>query len=99
MRITGNDPKFPKLPDGSRDLDHSWTHIQTWLEMEKLVKTGKVKAIGVSNYSKRYLISARRRAFISPHIVHWEARGAQCSRQSLLLRFRRGRALLLLRCF
>jgi glycerol 2-dehydrogenase (NADP+) len=55
VRCTGNDPKFPKLPDGSRDLDHSWTHIQTWLEMEKLVQTGKVKAIGVSNYSKRYL--------------------------------------------
>jgi glycerol 2-dehydrogenase (NADP+) len=55
MNPNGNDPKFPKLPDGSRDLDKSWSHIQTYKEMEKLVKTGKTKAIGVANYSKRYL--------------------------------------------
>ena len=30
----GNDPKFPKLPDGSRDIDHSWTVAQTWKQME-----------------------------------------------------------------
>lgn len=52
---TGNHPLFPKLPDGSRDIDHSHSHITTWKSMEKLLATGKVKAIGVSNYSKRYL--------------------------------------------
>ena len=51
----GNDPKFPKLPDGSRDLDKSWSHVQTWKEMEKVLKTGKVKAIGVANYSQKFL--------------------------------------------
>jgi len=51
----GNDPKFPKLPDGSRDLDKSWSYIQTWKEMEKLLDTGKVKAIGVANFSKKYI--------------------------------------------
>jgi len=51
----GNDPKLPKLPDGSRDLDKNWSHIQTWKEMEKLLKTGKVKAIGVCNYSVKFL--------------------------------------------
>lgn len=55
MNPKGNDPKFPKLPDGRRDLDHSWTHVQTYKEMEKLLKTGKTKAIGVANYSKKYL--------------------------------------------
>ncbi|MCJ1229328.1 H/ACA snoRNP pseudouridylase subunit [Toensbergia leucococca] len=55
MNSKGNDPKFPKLPDGSRDLDKSWSHIQTYKEMEKLLKTGKAKAIGVCNYSLRYL--------------------------------------------
>lgn len=55
MNPSGNDPKFPKLPDGSRDLDKSWSHIKTYQEMEKLLKTGKTKAIGVANYSKRYL--------------------------------------------
>lgn len=52
-----NDIKFPTYPDGSRDLDLtlSWSHIQTWKQMEKLVGTGKMKAIGVCNYSVRYL--------------------------------------------
>ena len=63
---TGNDPKFPKLPDGSRDLDKTWSHIQTWLEMEKLMKTGKVKAIGVANYSVRYLEELLPHATIIP---------------------------------
>jgi len=47
----GNDPKFPKKPDGSRDIDESWSYIQTWHEMQKIVATGKAKAIGLSNSS------------------------------------------------
>ena len=46
---------IPKLPDGSRDIVHSHSHITTWKSMEKLIGTGKVKAIGVSNYSVQYL--------------------------------------------
>jgi glycerol 2-dehydrogenase (NADP+) len=55
MNANGNDPKFPRLPDGSRDLDTSRSHVQTYKEMEKLLKTGKTRAIGVANYSKKYL--------------------------------------------
>ncbi|KAK5711369.1 hypothetical protein LTR17_018436 [Elasticomyces elasticus] len=55
MNQDGNHPLFPKHPDGSRDLDKEWSHLKTWKEMEKLLKSGKTKAIGVSNYSKRYL--------------------------------------------
>jgi len=55
MNPKGNHPLFPKLPDGSRDLDRARSHVQTYKDMEKLLETGKVKAIGVSNYSKRYL--------------------------------------------
>lgn len=55
MNPDGNHEKFPKLPDGSRDLQKDRSHIQTYQDMEKLLATGKVKAIGVSNYSKRYL--------------------------------------------
>ena len=51
----GNHPLFPKHPDGSRDLDTEFPHTETWKNMEKLLKTGKTKAIGVSNYSKPYL--------------------------------------------
>ncbi|KAF2862521.1 Aldo/keto reductase [Piedraia hortae CBS 480.64] len=55
MNPSGNDPIAPKLPDGSRDLDKEWTHVKTWKAMEKLPKTNKTKAIGVSNYSVKFL--------------------------------------------
>lgn len=55
MNPNGNDPKFPKKPDGSRDLDLERKPAATYKEMEKLLQTGKVKAIGVSNFSKKFL--------------------------------------------
>jgi glycerol 2-dehydrogenase (NADP+) len=55
MNPSGNHEKFPKLPDGSRDLVRERSHIDTYKDMEKLYRTGKVKAIGVCNYSKKYL--------------------------------------------
>lgn len=55
MNPNGNHPLFPKHPDGSRDLDTEFSHVETWKNMEKLLKTGKVKAIGVSNYSVKFL--------------------------------------------
>ncbi|KAL8277644.1 hypothetical protein RQP46_009917 [Phenoliferia psychrophenolica] len=51
----GNDPKFPTLADGSRDVDRAWTVAQTWAQMEAVLATGKVKAIGVSNMSQPFL--------------------------------------------
>ncbi|KAG7142391.1 D-galacturonate reductase like protein [Verticillium longisporum] len=55
MNPEGNHDRFPTLPDGSRDLIRDHKHTDTWKSMEKLLDTGKVKAIGVCNYSKRYL--------------------------------------------
>ncbi|KAK3943916.1 D-galacturonate reductase [Diplogelasinospora grovesii] len=55
MNPEGNDDRFPKLPDGSRDIIRSHNHVDTWKQMEQLLPTGKTLAIGVSNYSKRYL--------------------------------------------
>ena len=55
MNPNGNHEKFPKLPDGSRDLIRDRSHIDTYNDMAKLVPGGKVKAIGVCNYSRRYL--------------------------------------------
>jgi len=55
MNPNGNHPLQPKLPDGSRDLDTEWSHVETYKGLERLLKTGKVKAIGVSNYSVKYL--------------------------------------------
>ncbi|KAK4959549.1 H/ACA snoRNP pseudouridylase subunit [Elasticomyces elasticus] len=68
MNANGNHPLFPKLDDGSRDLDKSWSHIKTWKEMEKLTKTGKVKAIGVANYSKNYLEELLPEASVVPAV-------------------------------
>ncbi|CAG7935489.1 unnamed protein product [Penicillium nalgiovense] len=66
MNPKGNHNLFPKLPDGSRDIVHSHSHVTTWKTMEKLVGTGKVKAIGVSNYSVKFLEELMPQATIIP---------------------------------
>jgi glycerol 2-dehydrogenase (NADP+) len=71
----GNHPVFPLLPDGKRDVDHSWKLADTWKQMEDVLKKGelpilfqflgsptsyllifnfigKVRSIGVSNFSE-----------------------------------------------
>ncbi|KAJ9492314.1 hypothetical protein VN97_g931 [Penicillium thymicola] len=66
MNHKGNHNIFPKLADGSRDIVHSHSHVTTWKSMEKLVGTGKVKAIGVSNYSLQFLEELMPQATIVP---------------------------------
>ncbi|TKA76951.1 D-galacturonate reductase [Cryomyces minteri] len=68
MNPKGNHPNLPKHPDGSRDLDTSWSYIKTWKEMEKLAKTGKVKAIGVANFSVKYLEELLHDATVIPAV-------------------------------
>ncbi|KAG4441588.1 H/ACA snoRNP pseudouridylase subunit [Cadophora sp. M221] len=68
MNPNGNHEKFPKHPDGSRDLVTDWKHTQTWKALEKLVATGKVKAIGVANYSVKYLEELLPEATIVPAV-------------------------------
>lgn len=55
MNPDGNHEKFPKKEDGSRDLIFERKPAETYKDMEKLLQTGKVKAIGVSNFSKKFL--------------------------------------------
>lgn len=50
----GNDPKFPTHPDGKRHLQDR-DHRDTWKDMEKLVESGRAKAIGVCNYDIHHL--------------------------------------------
>ena len=42
LNPNGNHPIIPKLPDGTRDVDHSWDIRDTWKQMEALVKKGMV---------------------------------------------------------
>ncbi|KAI8974793.1 Aldo/keto reductase [Trametes punicea] len=51
----GNHPKFPTRPDGSRDVLTDWKIRDTWAQMEAVLAKGKVRAIGVSNFSERVL--------------------------------------------
>jgi len=55
LNPNGNNEKFPTKPDGSRDLEEGWDFIKTYHAMEKLLASGRVKAIGVSNFSVSYL--------------------------------------------
>ncbi|KAF9885670.1 hypothetical protein FE257_012652 [Aspergillus nanangensis] len=68
MNPEGNHPLFPKLADGSRDIVHDHSHVTTWKSMEKLLDTGKTKAIGVSNYSVRYLEQLLPHATVVPAV-------------------------------
>lgn len=43
--------QIPELPSGERAIDKDWDFVRTWEGMEKLLDTGKVRAIGVSNFS------------------------------------------------
>ncbi|KAG7661998.1 uncharacterized protein J8A68_004498 [[Candida] subhashii] len=45
----GNDPKFPTLPDGNRDIVEGWDFVKTWEKMQELVGNG-TKSVGVSNF-------------------------------------------------
>lgn len=56
LNPNGNHPDFPMLPDGSgRDVLFDWKLRDTWKQMEDLLETGKVKSIGVSNFSQKKL--------------------------------------------
>ncbi|KAI5287036.1 H/ACA snoRNP pseudouridylase subunit [Ascosphaera acerosa] len=64
----GNHPLFPTREDGSRDVCQDWTHVETWKAMEKLLESGKAKAIGVSNYSVPFLEALLKEAKVVPAV-------------------------------
>ncbi|KAI5119140.1 hypothetical protein M0805_005219 [Coniferiporia weirii] len=72
LNPNGNHPAFPTLPDGTRDVDYSWSIADTWKQMEELVKKGKVKSIGVSNFSEKKLEEILPTATIIPAVDQLE---------------------------
>ena len=64
----GTSPLFPTTPDGSRNVDWDWDQVETWRQMEALLKTGKVRAIGVSNYSIMLLENLKRTWKVVPAV-------------------------------
>jgi len=53
LNPNGNHPMIPTLPDGKRDIVHDWHMKKTWKQMEEMVKKGKAKSIGISNFSEK----------------------------------------------
>lgn len=68
----GNHPTFPTRPDGSRDIDEERSLKDTWKDMEAVYKSGKAKAIGVSNFSQLKLEEILPHAEVIPAVDQLE---------------------------
>ncbi|KAI1086673.1 protein GCY [Rostrohypoxylon terebratum] len=70
VRLVPNETSelFPLNPDGTRAVDRSWDQSETWRQMEEIYKSGKVKAIGVANWSIPYLEELRKKWTIVPAV-------------------------------
>lgn len=51
----GTNKLFPVNESGARNMDWSWNQADTWKGMEAMLASGKVRAIGVSNFSQLLL--------------------------------------------
>ncbi|GAA5892679.1 hypothetical protein JCM6882_000554 [Rhodosporidiobolus microsporus] len=57
VRLVANESSrlLPVNPDGTRAVDREWDMSKTWAGMERVFRSGKVKAIGLANWSVPYL--------------------------------------------
>ncbi|KAF9016046.1 reductase AKOR2 [Hymenopellis radicata] len=62
----GND--FPINPDGTTRIDKNVTLNDIWADMEALLERGKVKALGVSNFSPKTLDQLLKTAKVIPAV-------------------------------
>ncbi|KAJ3507155.1 hypothetical protein NLJ89_g6466 [Agrocybe chaxingu] len=58
----------PRNPDGRLKTTNEFNFNQTWAEMEKLLETGKVRAIGVGNFSIKTLEQLFKTAKVTPAV-------------------------------
>jgi len=68
LNPNGSHPLIPLRLDGSRDIQKEWDFTKTWSLMEKLIKSGKAKSIGVSNFSVHNLKILLKSAEIQPAV-------------------------------
>ena len=68
FNANGNHPTQPTLPDGTRDIDRSWHFSQTWAGLEAVHASGRARAIGVSNFSIKYLAKLLETAKVVPAV-------------------------------
>jgi glycerol 2-dehydrogenase (NADP+) len=66
------DPLLPVLADGTRPVDRSWDQAETWRQMEAIYASGKVKAIGVCNFSIPYLEELKKTWTVVPAVNQCE---------------------------
>jgi glycerol 2-dehydrogenase (NADP+) len=84
---------LPTNPDGTRSVDRSWDQRDTWKQMEQVYRSGKVKAIGVSNFSIPYLEHLEKTWEVIPAVNQVElhpycpqhALKAWCAKRGILL--------------
>ncbi|GAA5915582.1 hypothetical protein JCM6882_006379 [Rhodosporidiobolus microsporus] len=68
LNPNGNDPKFPRREDGTRDIDSDRKIADTWADLEKVLETGLVKAIGGSNFSIPFVEELLKTAKVPPAV-------------------------------
>ncbi|CAG7915955.1 unnamed protein product [Penicillium olsonii] len=70
VRLVPNETSalLPVNPDGTRSVDRAWDQNETWRQMEEVYKAGKVKAIGVANWSIPYLEDLKKKWTIVPAV-------------------------------
>lgn len=66
-----NEPR-PRNPDGQIKLDETGNFNDTWAEMEKVLASGKVKAIGLSNFSIKTMEELFKTAKVMPAMLQVE---------------------------
>ncbi|KAK5055263.1 hypothetical protein LTR84_013013 [Exophiala bonariae] len=64
----GSNELLPTNPDGTRSIDRSWDQGETWRQMEEVYREGKVRAIGVANWSIPYLEELRKTWTVVPAV-------------------------------
>ncbi|KAG1761854.1 reductase AKOR2 [Suillus occidentalis] len=62
----------PRNPDGQIKLDETGNFNDTWAEMEKVLASGKVKAIGLSNFSIKTMEELFKTAKVMPAMLQVE---------------------------